>query len=182
MGHPLHQTVSGLIDERLAAGETVYFRVTSGSMSPLLQTGDVVGVERTAPETCRIGDIIVIRREHDYLTHRLIHKSGEFWQTKGDNVLRPDSPIRPNSVLGRVTRVRKSGGTWNLQTARQRQIALLLAKLSRREWQVYNIARFLRLPFRLAIRALQWTTVTVRTERKYRRNQGNGNSEQDLHP
>jgi len=155
-GAKFHEAITGLISEQLAAGETLRFQVTSSSMAPLLKIGDAVVCEGVAsPETFQIGDILVIQRASDFLTHRLIRKSGHRYQTKGDNTLRPDPPVSADAILGRVIRVRHSERSLNLQTGRQQKVASALAKISALEWQAFNINSGLRLPFRLIVKALQ---------------------------
>ena len=151
----LHKVVTGLVGKQLAAGDALRFRVTSDSMAPLIRAGDAVIVERAALQACQIGDVVVIQRERDYLTHRLVHKSGEGWQTKGDNTPLPDPPIPPEAIVGRVTRIQRGARTLNLHSARQRKIARLLAKLSALEWRAFQLSRWLRLPVRAAVKVVQ---------------------------
>jgi signal peptidase len=66
--------------------------VSSGSMIPTLNVGDIIVVRGTDPSTITVGTIIIFHSPYDYPTaivHRVIavdDQSGqEFFQTKGDN-------------------------------------------------------------------------------------------------
>ena len=66
--------------------------VSSGSMIPTLNVGDIIIVRGTDPSTVSVGTIIIFHSPYDYSTpivHRVIaidDESGqEFFQTKGDN-------------------------------------------------------------------------------------------------
>jgi signal peptidase I len=150
-----HQTVTSLVESHLEAGQEVRFWVTSNSMHPCLQIGDALTVERIKPDKIKIGDLLVVQRPEDTLTHRVIQTSKKRWLTKGDNNLLPD-PIFPQKVIiGQVTQIhrkerliRPNAGKWKL-------IHPLTGRLSCWEWKAFTIHRFLRFPLRLALKVLQ---------------------------
>lgn len=88
------------------------FRVSSGSMTPTLEIGDVILVKRTPPEDIKNGDIITYKgTEGDFrdkiITHMVIeepakNENGEFiFQTSGIVTgAIPDPPIKGYQVLG----------------------------------------------------------------------------------
>ena len=66
--------------------------VSSGSMIPTLNVGDIIVVRGTDPGTITVGTIIIFHSPYDYPTaivHRVIaiddQGGQEFFQTKGDN-------------------------------------------------------------------------------------------------
>ena len=66
--------------------------VSSGSMIPTLNVGDIIVVRGTDPATVTVGTIIIFHSPYDYSTpivHRVIaiddQGGQEFFQTKGDN-------------------------------------------------------------------------------------------------
>ena len=67
-----HQLISRLIDTELNAGDQIQFNVTSNSMQPIMQIGDIIVAEVVNVGLIKLGDIIVIRRMDDFLTHRVI--------------------------------------------------------------------------------------------------------------
>ena len=91
-----------------AFGYTVY-RVSSESMKPQLEVGDVIiGKIIENPEEIKAGDIITFKGkgfyEGKFITHEVIvapeYEDGVLMlQTKGTNNSIPDSPIRADSVI-----------------------------------------------------------------------------------
>ena len=66
--------------------------VSSGSMIPTLNVGDIIVVRGTDPSTVTVGTIIIFHSPYDYSTpivHRVIavddQGGQEFFETKGDN-------------------------------------------------------------------------------------------------
>jgi signal peptidase len=66
--------------------------VSSGSMIPTLNVGDIIIVRGVAPQTITVGTIIIFHSPVDYempIVHRVIavdqQGTGLFFQTKGDN-------------------------------------------------------------------------------------------------
>ena len=151
----LHRVVTEIINADLSAGDALQLKVISQSMSPLMQRGDAVRVEIAPLEQISRGEVVLVQRENDYLTHRLIHKSAQKWQTKGDNNRLPDPPASGNRLIGRVTRIQRGDKITSLQTRKWQIINLLLAQLGTWEWQAFAIHRYFRLPFRLSIRIIQ---------------------------
>lgn len=84
--------------------------VTSGSMSPAIQTGDVIFVYETAPASLETGDIVAFDAspgDDDIVTHRIIdvveNENGMGYVTKGDANENPDpGVVRPGQVIGTV--------------------------------------------------------------------------------
>jgi len=71
--------------------------VSSGSMIPTLNVGDIILVRGADPSTITVGTIIIFHSPYDYqmpIVHRVIAISNEgnsiFFQTKGDNNPGPD--------------------------------------------------------------------------------------------
>lgn len=91
-------------------GATQSYVVTSGSMAPAINAGDIVVVDTVEPETIRAGDVITFRRapgDESPTTHRVIdvlQSGGELaFQTKGDANEEPDpEPLPANQVFGEV--------------------------------------------------------------------------------
>ena len=72
-----HRVIGEMLESDLSPGDSVRFEVVSNSMQPIMKRGDGIIVEIAAlPEISR-GDIVLIQRESDYLTHRLIRKADQ---------------------------------------------------------------------------------------------------------
>jgi signal peptidase len=127
--------------------------VMSGSMEPVIHTGDVVITERIAPLDARVGDIVTFRSP-DYnnrlLTHRVREiraKGGQvYFVTKGDAVNGLDRWSVPiDGRLGRTMfRVDKFGYVVHWINRPFGRMALLLAPLLM--FTGYAIARIWRTP------------------------------------
>lgn len=79
--------------------------VTSGSMQPFLDPGDVALVRRATAEDVALGDAISFYRPdgHGLVTHRVIDvkviDGVLYFQTQGDNNLAPDVNLTPSNAL-----------------------------------------------------------------------------------
>ncbi len=87
-------------------------RITSGSMTPSIEPGDVV-VYRADPAPRR-GDVVVVRDERDALvTHRVTRLEPDGIVTKGDANARPDSTlVAIDRLVGRVQFVVPGVARW----------------------------------------------------------------------
>lgn len=164
--------VDELFLSSLAEGKEVRLRVDGTSMSPLLKPGDQVVLQRATPQQLQKGDLVVVRRQHDMVTHRLVHQNAGQWLTKGDNSRYPDLPALENQVLGKVIAIEKNKKTIDLQSTRWQILNRWLANWSWLEASLFHfgrqikssaqksqmegvrgnhswLARFLSLPFRL---------------------------------
>lgn len=91
--------------------------VTSGSMAPMIATGDAVVVVETPPEAIAVGDVIAF---HGYgrerlTTHRVISRHNVdgrlHFRTRGDANATPDADLAPaEDVAGRVAMTLPAAG------------------------------------------------------------------------
>ena len=84
------------------------FVVTSESMSPALERGDVVFVEDTDPGDITVDDIVTLAGgDGEYMTHRVIdvlEEDGEYYvETQGDANDVSDGVVSADAVVGVVT-------------------------------------------------------------------------------
>jgi signal peptidase I len=155
--HPsYHQTISELLLAELDRGKVVTLLVTSTSMAPILQAGDQIGVQKCPVQNLRRGDMILIRRETDYVTHRLIDTHGQNWIAKGDNSHTADLPFSEADILGRVTAITKNRRTISMDHFRWKVTNSVLGMLSSGEARAVNFGRLTRFPFRVSMRLIQW--------------------------
>ena len=81
------------------------FAVGSGSMEPMLKSGDLVIVRKASPDSIGMGDIAAYRSpENDVvIVHRIVVIDGDTVVTKSDTNSEPDpSRVTGNIVLGKV--------------------------------------------------------------------------------
>ncbi|MEK7585517.1 MAG: signal peptidase I [Patescibacteria group bacterium] len=79
--------------------------VTSGSMWPVLNEGDLVFIKGSLKlDDLKIGDVIVWRGldGRGFTIHRITKMEGEKIITKGDANFNPDDPIAFDQVVGRA--------------------------------------------------------------------------------
>lgn len=73
--------------------------MTTGSMFPLVPEGTQLVFQRAA--AYRPGDLVVFRREQDWVCHRVVSVKGEQVQTWGDWSRAPDQPRAAADLGGR---------------------------------------------------------------------------------
>lgn len=121
--------------------EPVRLTVISNSMWPVLRTGDVVSVQPIEPAVIRMGEIVVMRRGTDLITHRLIDSNGEYWITRGDNAVFADAPMTRAACLGRVIAIEGAGPRIDLAQPRWVQLNQRLGRLNRAPWRIQRAVR-----------------------------------------
>jgi signal peptidase I len=88
---------------QINARQIEFKTVISGSMSPAINTGDVVAIEKVNISGLKAGDIITFGHETTYTTHRIMNVTAEGFLTKGDANEDPDiSIVKREEVLGKV--------------------------------------------------------------------------------
>ncbi len=108
------QLALSLALESRSSGQIFRLRVSSGSMRPWLDPGDVVVVTPALASELKPGDIIVVQSAAGLLTHRLISSSSEWLITKGDACWMVDPPVPPSALFGRVAASERGGRRiWN---------------------------------------------------------------------
>jgi signal peptidase len=81
--------------------------ISSGSMTPTLQVGDVIITVEASPNDIKIGDIIQYSRENEIIAHRVVdiqqQEGTKYFITKGDDNNAPDpDPVSPSQVIGKT--------------------------------------------------------------------------------
>ena len=102
-----HQTIAQMLRRSLTKQQYALATVSSGSMSPLLEVGDQVGLTAVPLTKLRVGDIITVETEYSLLTHRLCTITPTHVITRGDRVIAYDPPMRHERIIGRVVMVRR---------------------------------------------------------------------------
>ncbi len=125
----------------LSPGETLRLVVVSDSMAPLLQPGDGVLVGPVMEDKLRRGDLVVVRRAGEPVTHRVVGRAGGRWRTKGDNLRLLDPPFAPVDLLGRVAALERRQGKIDLESRHWRRVNAWIGRLSWWEARVYSALR-----------------------------------------
>lgn len=176
MLNPDMAVLAGLLKEGMVAGKIPFLRVTSGSMRPLFQIGDEVGLQPVTLSQLQPGDIVVVSDRDQLLTHRFygtqnVSPSPEFL-TRGDRVLKFDKVWRADQLLGRAVVRRRSKHMLWLDYGLGRWLNKTLAQISQYEARALDISptrqtrwqrpvqRMVTLPSRALAEALTWAVET----------------------
>lgn len=77
--------------------------ITSGSMAPLLQRGDLVLIKGVSEkDQISVGDVIVYKNDRGFIIHRVVRKNEEDVITKGDANTIVDIPVKYEEVVGKA--------------------------------------------------------------------------------
>ena len=99
----------------LAEGKSLRIKPAGYSMFPAIRPNDIVTV---APVNNRSkltpGDIIVFKRDSDFVLHRLTdirhQEENAFFITRGDSSMNEDKPITAEKIIGIVTAIETKRG------------------------------------------------------------------------
>ena len=128
------------VAQDVARGEELRLTVTSGSMAPLLRPGDSVLVEPITTEL-KLGEIVVLRHNNEWITHRVLRIEAQRCQTYGDNARSVDEPITLDAVVGRVVAIERAGRTLDLRQGRWPVVNRALSWAGRNKLRVLNAGR-----------------------------------------
>lgn len=129
--------VAELLQESAANGRVPFLTLVSDSMAPLLRAGDQVGLELIAPAELQPGDLVVLRNEAGFVTHRFWGRTPAGLITRGDRPLSFDPPWNEEQVVGRVISRRRAGRELSLQQGRGHMLNRHLFWLARQETRLF---------------------------------------------
>ena len=159
------QAANALICDRLRAGGTFSFTISTSSMLPALRPGDRVVVRAARADQVRTGDIVIREMADSWIAHRVIDSfvssNGTHLVTKGDNALTSDPMWEPGQLTGAIVAVVRAGQSERESLAGIRRRALAIALLSRSQLFASRIRlRILRSvalrSLRVCLRAASW--------------------------
>jgi len=84
------------------------FEVQTGSMADTINAGDWIVVKLT--KQIKLDDIITYQLGEEYITHRVTEVYSGSYVTKGDANNAKDEPIKPDQVIGKVTKILSNFG------------------------------------------------------------------------
>ena len=129
-----YQQAARQIDQT-ASRATLRLTVISDSMRPLLRAGDVVVVQPQEPRTLQVGQVIVVQRHGEWITHRLQAVDAAGWHTHGDNLRTRDAAVGAADIVGRVIAVERAtehgARTIDLRTASWSSAGSRIAQVQR---------------------------------------------------
>ena len=87
---------------RILSTDNPVLTVTSQSMWPVLQRGDLIFVKGAGLEDMEVGMVIVFRHGAGMAVHRVVKIAGQTVTTRGDANTEVDAPILAKNIVGRV--------------------------------------------------------------------------------
>lgn len=83
-------------------------KAQGNSMFPLLLSDDIIFYKKTGFKEIKTNDLVLISKNKEYFTHRVIYKNGDYFVTKGDNNLKADGRIFPSQLVGQVIKIKRN--------------------------------------------------------------------------
>ena len=82
--------------------------VSSNSMQPILEKGDLILIKGVKKGDIKTGDIVVYKIDEGFIIHRVIKLQDRVLITKGDANTYPDLPVKYDKVVGETVNIGKS--------------------------------------------------------------------------
>lgn len=82
--------------------------ISSNSMWPVLEEGDLVFVKSIEPEDIKIGDVVIYTTEDGFIIHRVVKLRDKTLVTKGDANVNSDTPVEYDKVIGKTVNIGKN--------------------------------------------------------------------------
>jgi signal peptidase I len=138
------------VAEKMRSQGSACLRVSGGSMTPWMRSGDFVFIRRFDFAKISAGEVIVFQRNGLVVVHRAIRRvkrasaenTASFLITKGDASDEMDAPVSAEEYLGRATRIHRGRRHIDLESFTQKLLGRLLARLSPLSRVVYFPLRF----------------------------------------
>lgn len=80
------------------------------SMLPLLREGhDLFTVTKKGSERCRVGDVVLFRRNGRYILHRVVKVRADSYDCLGDNSVNKEYGVKDSDILGVMESYTRNG-------------------------------------------------------------------------
>ncbi len=91
-------------------------RTFGQSMFPLLRDNDLVYFKKKSYRSIKNNDLLVIKKNKIFFTHRVVYKTDKYLITRGNNNLVSDGRISPKHIVGKVYQVKRNGRVFDPET------------------------------------------------------------------
>ena len=99
------------VEEEIAQGKPVRFRLKGNSMFPLLKNEkDSVILEKCPTDELKPMDVVLFRYRGSHVLHRIIQRNGDDLLIQGDGSIVAIEQCMVNDVVGKVTSICRSSG------------------------------------------------------------------------
>ena len=106
-----NNTFFELVEEEIAQGMPVRFRLKGNSMFPLLRNvKDSVILEKCSTDNLKPMDVVLFRYQGTYVLHRIIQRRGDGLLMQGDGSIMAMEQCTVNDVVGKVTSICRPSG------------------------------------------------------------------------
>jgi hypothetical protein len=106
-----NNTFFGLVENEIAEGKPVRFRLKGNSMFPLLRNGkDSVILEKCLSSDLNPMDVVLFRYRGSYVLHRIIQRTGDELLIQGDGSIVAMEQCSIKDVVGKVTGICRPSG------------------------------------------------------------------------
>src|SRR5207249_4174383 len=109
--------IASLFIEAVRQGQSLWFRVASNSMLPLIRVDDTVYIQPTSANEIDVGEIAAFESSTGLMIHRIVYSQ----QTQGSVRLLQMSDVellpgwvKQQAVIGKVVSIRRQGRQVNL--------------------------------------------------------------------
>ena len=155
--------IASLYIEAVRQGQSLWFRVASGSMHPTLRIGEQVRIEPTRTEQLYVGEIAAFETAQGLTIHRVVQRQHDGASTQlvemSDVHLRA-SLVDGRAVVGRVAAIRREKRHIDLQCPIAKKCGAVTASARFRLYQVHTHNKFtlfvLSKCSRLIVRICSW--------------------------
>ena len=118
-----HQSNSCTVsfEELLETKGYIVYRTVGYSMLPLLrQKRDIVEIRPKGAERCRKNDVVLYKRNNNYILHRILEVCPNGYIIAGDNNTFLERDISDNQILGIMRSIVRNGKKINMDSIRYR--------------------------------------------------------------
>lgn len=143
--NPAQEALASLYIDALRQGQSLWFRVASGSMNPLLRVGDEVRIEPATADKLRTGEIAAFETSDGLVIHRIVRcmqKDTDIRLLEMSDVHLHPNWVEAQAIVGRVILVRRDTHQMNLQHPIAQMSGICTAKLRYRFYCFYTPSRF----------------------------------------
>lgn len=77
-------------------------------MAPIFVNNDILYYKKVAFRSIKTNDIVIVKKDGTYVTHRVIYVCNSYIVTKGDNNQYTDGKVSPRQIIGRVYRIKRN--------------------------------------------------------------------------
>lgn len=142
---PAAEALASLYIDALRQGQSLWFRVATGSMNPILRAGDEVRIESTTADKIRCGEIAAFETTGGLVIHRIVRCRRTDTDIRllemSDVHLHPNR-VEAQNIVGRVSMIRRDTRQIDLRHPIAQMCGIVTAQLRYRLYCLYTHSRF----------------------------------------